>query len=260
MHITLVIPAYNEEKRIGRMLDAYLHYFEEKRKGAGFDYSILVAINNTTDNTKEVVQDYAKRNKRITFLDLPLGGKGYAVIEGFKHALKEKNDYIGFVDADLATPPSSFYSLLLNIRGSSAAIANRYLKDSKIYPRMTFRRVIVGTIFNFFVRTLFWLPYTDTQCGAKLFDSRALSQVVPRLGVTQWAFDIELLYEFFKRGYPVLEISTEWKDIEGSKVKLLKTSIQMVLACIQLRIIKSRFHRFLKILKPFIVLLWRITK
>ena len=84
------MPAYNEEKRIGKTLEEYSSFFENLRKSKKIDYEILVVINNTKDNTEKVVKSYSKKNKRIIYLNLVRGGKGYAVIEGFKDALKER--------------------------------------------------------------------------------------------------------------------------------------------------------------------------
>ena len=90
MKISIIIPAYNEEKRIGNTLQVYSAYFESIRKLKSLDYEILVSINNTTDKTLEIVKKFQKKDKRIIYLNLPKGGKGYAIIEGFKDALGEK--------------------------------------------------------------------------------------------------------------------------------------------------------------------------
>src|SRR3989344_8610006 len=195
MRISIVMPAYNEEKRIGSTLESYSKYFEKIRKKEKLDYKILVVINNTRDNTKKVVQTWVKKNKRIRYLDLEKGGKGYAVIEGFKDSLNGKFDFIGFVDADGATPPESYYGLIKNIHGNNGIIASRYVKGAKLYPPMNFRRSIVGKTFHAIVRALFFMPFQDTQCGAKLFDRRAAELATKKVGMTQWAFDIEMLYE-----------------------------------------------------------------
>ena len=105
MKIGIVIPAYNEEKRIGSTLDAYSVYFENLRKAHELDYELLVYINNTTDTTPQIVDYFSEKNSRIKSINKPQGGKGQAIIEGIKSLLKKDFDYIGFEDADMATLP-----------------------------------------------------------------------------------------------------------------------------------------------------------
>src|SRR3989338_9940965 len=109
MKVSIIIPAYNEEKRIGNTLKEYSRFFENLRKEKKLNYEILVVINNTKDNTELIVKKYQKKNKNIKYINLPKGGKGYATAEGFKNALSQKNDLLCFVDADMATSPEAFY-------------------------------------------------------------------------------------------------------------------------------------------------------
>lgn len=254
---TIVMPAYNEEKRIGKTLEIYSSFFESLRQKSLVDYEILVVINNTKDKTAEVVNQFRKKNSRINFINLVKGGKGYAVIEGFKESLKGKSEYIGFVDADLATPPESFYHLITSMKNHDGMMASRYLEESELHPPMNFRRAIVGKIFNLLVRSVFLFTYRDTQCGAKLFRRKVLEKIVPHLGFSGWAFDVELLYEAKKSGFNLKDVPTIWYEVPGSKLRVVKTSLQMFFAVVQLRAIKSPFRILLKPLKSLIVPLWR---
>jgi len=260
MKISIIMPAYNEEKRIGDTLEEFSSFFEKLRKNKKLDYSLLVVINGTTDNTEKVVKNHIKKNKNIHFINLPKGGKGYAVIEGFKLALKDKNDFIGFVDADLATPPEQYWRLIKNISDFDGAIANRYLPESKITPPFSFRRTLVSITFNLLVRSLFMLPQTDTQCGAKVFTANTLRKIVPDMTITEWAFDIDLLYACKKHNLQIKSVPTVWYEKEGSKLRVGRVSIQMFLAVIQLRILRSRFSKILKIIKPSISLIYKALK
>lgn len=257
MKLAIIIPAHNEEKRIERTLEAYLAYFNNIEKGGGLKYKIIVVINASKDRTKEIVESIRKKDKHIEYLDLEKGGKGYAVIEGFKEALKGDYELIGFVDADMATSPSSFSDLVNNIERYEGVLASRYVPGARLIPAMTFRRIVVSRVFNFLVRSFFLIPYRDTQCGAKLFRAAALKETIYNLGMTQWAFDIELLYLMHKKGMKIREIPTVWTDVGDSKLKVGKTSLQMFFSVLQLRVINSRFKRFLRPLKPIVILLWR---
>ena len=103
--VSIIIPAHNEEKRIGRTLKEYISYFKRKK----LNFQIIVVLNACSDNTLKIVKKY----KELEILNFKQGGKGFAIIEGFKKALKKKSNLIGFVDADMATPPVAFYDLIL---------------------------------------------------------------------------------------------------------------------------------------------------
>lgn len=256
MNVAIIMPAYNEEKRIGKTLESYSSYFEN----SGINYEILIVINNTKDRTEEIVKQYAKKNKKIRYLNLVKGGKGYAIIEGWKEALKQDFDLIGFVDADMATPPEAFFWLVKEVRNYDGAIADRRLRGSIIKPRQKIKRKITSSVFNFLVRTLYLFPYRDTQCGAKIFKKEALKKVVYNMGMTKWAFDIELLYLLHKQGFRIKQVKTIWKDMDFSKIDLRKSSVQMLFAVMQLRVIKSPFKRLLRPIKPLIEILWRLVR
>jgi glycosyltransferase involved in cell wall biosynthesis len=241
--IGIIIPAYNEEKRIGNTLEKYGKFFENLRDKKVIDYSIIVVINNTRDKTEEIVKIYARHNKRITFLNLKPGGKGFAVKEGFKEAIKDEyNNLIGFVDADCSTPPEAFYDLIKNIGKHGGIIASRYLKGAKVDPKPSLQRMIVSRMFNILFRILFQMNYKDTQCGAKVFQREIVKKVVNKMDITQWAFDIELLYKIKKEGYEVVEHPTVWADKEYSKINFMRSGPLMVLAIIRLRLIHSKLN------------------
>lgn len=246
------MPAYNEERRIGKTLEIYSKYFEELRKKKEAEYEILVIINNTSDRTEEIVKKYCEENSRINYLNLKRGGKGYAVIEGFKDSLKRKNDYIGFVDSDMATPPEAFFYLVKMIKNYDGVIAGRYMKGSKIIPPPTIQRRTASRVYNLFIRSLFFFPYRDTQCGAKLFKREPLKDVIRFIGMTKWAFDIDLIYGFRKRGYKIKEVSTTWSNKEYSKINFARAGPWMALAVVRLRILNSPLKRFIIIYDNFI--------
>lgn len=252
MKSSIIIPAYNEEKRIGNTIKAYSEYFENLRNEGVMDYEILIVINGTTDNTEKIVRDYAKTNKRILCINLKKGGKGYAVIEGFKYALTRDSDLIGFVDSDMATSPESYYDLIKNIGSYDGVIADRYLPESVIDPRPSFKRILVSRIYNYLIRVLFMLPYRDTQCGAKIFKKKALSKIINQIGMTKWAFDLELIYLLRKNNFKIGAIPTVWSDREYSKINFVKSGPWMVLAIIRLRILNSPFNKFVKLYDKFI--------
>lgn len=245
--ITIIIPAYNEEKRIGTTLEEYGSFFQKMRIERKIDAKILVVINNTTDETEKIVKKYSKKYPSIKYIDLVLGGKGYAVTEGFKIALEEKADYVGFSDADSATSPEEFMKLIVACKKYDGAIADRYLPESVIKPKPSIQRLIARRMFNFVIRALMFLPYGDTQCGAKVFKRRAINKIISELTMSQWAFDVEMLYLLKKRGFKIVSIPIKWVDKEYSTINFWQAGPWMVLGILRLRILNSPFRVFMKI-------------
>lgn len=247
--ISIIIPAYNEEKRIGKILENYGKFFEEKKKIKEIsDFEILVIINNTKDKTEEVVRKFSKKYKEIRYLNFRQGGKGFAIIKGFEDALKRKNKLIGFVDADMSTPPEAYYELIKNIKNYEGIIADRWDKKSIITPKQSLFRRFISRIYNIIVRILFFLPFRDTQCGAKIFKREVLEENYKKLVTTNWAFDIALLYCLRKESNAQIKsIPTIWHDDTGSKVNLKRTPIMMFASSVRLRIIHSPFRDFVRV-------------
>jgi glycosyltransferase involved in cell wall biosynthesis len=259
--ISIIIPAYNEEKRIGRTLDEYGRFFQDLESKRVLNYEILIVINNTQDKTEDIVKSYVKKNKNISYINLKRGGKGYAIIEGFKKALKnDKITLVGFLDADMSTPPKEYYRLILNIKDYEGIIASRYLKGSIVKPKQSFQRIFVSRFFNILVRMLFMLNYRDTQCGAKVFKKEALGRIIDQLGETSWAIDVDLLYKSKVSNLRILEFPTVWSDKSESKLNIKKASIQMFFAVIQLRLINSPFRILIRLLKPVAGFVWRLVR
>jgi len=244
--ISIIIPAYNEEKRIKETLDSNLKFFKAIKKNKILDFEIIAVVNGSTDKTLEIVKELAKKNKELKYLNLKRGAKGYAVIEGFKEALKGNSNLIGFKDADMATSPEAFYELVKKINNYDGIIASRYVKGSIIAPKPTSERIFASRIFNFMIRIILGLRFKDTQCGAKLFKRKTLEKTIPRLTFSQLAFDVEILYIMKKLGFKIKEIPTRWSDKEYSKVNFAKSGPVMFLAIVRLRILNSPFKSLIK--------------
>lgn len=234
MKLSIVVPAYNEEARIGKMLGAYLPYFAERY---GNEFEIVVAVNGSRDRTAAIVRDLQARQPQLRVLEEPRPiGKGGAILAGGALAT---GDFIGFVDADGATPPAAFDDLLKNVGDAGLIIASRRLPGAVVRPRQPWRRRCASRVFNFLVRRLFKLPITDTQCGAKLMTAEAWRTIVPHIGLTQWAFDVDMLFQTRRAHFAIREIPTTWSDVGGSKLRVGRVSFQMLLAIARLRLLYS---------------------
>jgi len=246
MKVSIIMPAYNEEKRIGDTLRAYSDYFSIVKKKDGLDYEILVVVNNTTDKTEEIIRNISKSDKRISYITRVKGGKGYAIIEGFREALNGKNDLIGFVDADLATPPEAFHALVRNIGNHGGAIASRWMGGSIIRTKQTLRRRVMSIGFNALVRSILLMPYKDTQCGAKLFRKEVIDSIIGEIGITNWAFDVDLIYKTRKKGFRLKEIPTIWEDKKDSKLNITRVPFEMFFGLLRVRLLNSPFKGIIR--------------
>jgi glycosyltransferase involved in cell wall biosynthesis len=217
MKLAIVIPAHNEENRIGATLDAYFAYFSEKED---ISTTLIVVLNGCVDNTLAVVTERTSKGD-LQIIDMPQAGKGLAIKRGFEQALLTDADLIGFVDADMATQPRYFDELIEQLGEYDGIIASRYMKESKTYPqRPPVKEWGRRLVYQPLVWMLFGLRYYDYQCGAKLFKRVVIEKVTSYLTVTQWAFDVELMYLCKLFGFSIKEWPTVWHDQADSKLKI----------------------------------------
>jgi len=222
MKISIIIPAYNEEGRIARTMRAYHQFFLDKQLSTHLSFELAIVLNGCKDNTLGIVEKVRDELvSSIVIINLVQAGKGLAIKAGFADALTRQNDLIGFVDADMATAPQAFYDLVLKISDVDGVIASRYMPGAKITPeRPAYKRWGSRIIYEPYVWLLFGLSYYDYQCGAKLFTRAVIEKITPQLTVTQWAFDVELLYLCKKNKFIIKEIPTVWHDQADSKLTL----------------------------------------
>jgi glycosyltransferase involved in cell wall biosynthesis len=237
MQVSIVIPAYNEGLRLGRTLDQYLAFY------ADIDMEFIIVPNNCTDNTAKIARDYSSRfPDKVRVVEIPgYSGKGGAVLAGFRIS---RGDYIGFVDADGSTSPAEFSKLLGGIKSHDGVIASRWKSTSKIVNPNIFRE-FVSIGFMALVKVMFWMPFIDTQCGAKLFTRKSLFSILDTLQIKDMSFDVEILWRLKKSGFDIKEIPTVWVDDSGGSValgsvfRLMKNSWQMFRSVLKIRFSKN---------------------
>lgn len=236
MKLSIIIPAYNEEQRLPPTLKAYLDYYEPR---LGADFEIVVVVNGSRDGTERIARDVAEAHPVVRVIVEPRAvGKGGAIILGFQAA---GGNLIGFVDADGATQPPAFDDLVQHIGDAGAIIASRWFKESRVYPPQPLKRRVASRIFNFFVRWFFKVKIRDTQCGAKILTRDAVQAVLPQIGITRWAFDVDLLFKLRRARFKIVEHPTVWHDIGGSQLKIGRASTEMFIAIARLRLLYSPF-------------------
>jgi dolichyl-phosphate beta-glucosyltransferase len=230
MEISIVIPAYNEEKRIGKTLKKVYEYFKEKK----IEFEIIVVDDGSNDKTVEIVEKFSFDKKEIRILKHEKNmGKGAAVKTGILNA---KGELILFTDADLSTPIEEFKKLKKEIEnGYDIAIGSRGLKDSKIVIPQPFYRRIIGKIFPFLVRLIVINDFKDTQCGFKLFKKEAGKKIFSQLKTDGFAFDVEVLARGKKENFKIAEVPVVWINSPYSSVKIFKDSFKMFISLLKIR-------------------------
>ncbi len=251
--LLLLIPAYNEEGRIGPVLRDYALHLRSFHRGR---YEVLVVLNGCTDRTLEVVESVRQEHPEVRAVNFPEAiGKGGALIEGLR--MGAEFDLIGYVDADGATSPAGFLQLVAHADQADCVIGSRWMHGSVIHQMQSGRRRFASRVFHAIVQCLFWMNIRDTQCGAKVMRRAAVEHVHSALQIADMAFDINLLYAMKRKGFKILEVPTEWTDRLGSKVVLGRTSLTMLLSIIRLRLVYSPFYNWLRPLRPLEAWIYR---
>jgi dolichyl-phosphate beta-glucosyltransferase len=213
--LSLVIPAYNEEKRLG----SQSHVFEYIR--SHFTRAEFIYVDDgSTDGTYLRLLDYQRQNPQVKILRHERNrGKGRAVRSGMEAAT---GDLVLFSDVDFSTPIEEIQKLLPYIRnGFDIAFGSRGAPGSNVEIRQSLLRVATGKIGNAIVQTLLFLPFTDTQCGFKLYRADALKTILPRLTVDGFAFDMEMLAVASVHGLRAMEVPVTWRNVLDSRVRAI---------------------------------------
>ncbi len=239
MLLTIIIPAYNEAQYLGTKLDQYLAEFKA-------DTEFLIVPNGCTDETPIIAQSYAKRfpNVRVHVIAEAVG-KAMAVRAGWERA---QGEWVAFLDADGSTSAKEFQHIFSARRDADGVIASRWAPGAKVENRSALRK-LASYVFAAVVKLLFWMPYRDTQCGAKIFRRELIQRILPFIRVRNIAFDVELLLLCRRAGASIVEYPTHWVDrsdsvIIGSPLKLIRSSLSMLWTLLTLR------FRFLPFIAP----------
>ncbi len=231
MNLSIIIPIYNEEKRLERNLPKikkYLSGFQGK-------HELLLIDDGSSDNTRKVIKEFSKKNRK---LNIKLNkkrknqGKGYSVKEG---VFLSKHNLILFTDADLSTPINEADKLLKYTKNYDVIIASRDLPESKVIGQPFYRK-IMGRIFSFSTLLITGLRIRDTQCGFKMFSRKSARLIFKRSTINRFGFDPELLYIAKKHNFKIKEVPVIWTNDTESKVNSVKDSFQMLLDLFRIRL------------------------
>ncbi|GAB4269956.1 MAG: glycosyltransferase family 2 protein [Candidatus Promineifilaceae bacterium] len=218
-YLSVIIPAYNEEKRIGNTLTAVYNYLTRQP----YTWEMVIALDGPTDDTKGVVTAFAKGKRSIRLIDRQENrGKGYTIREGM---LAARGDIRLFTDADNSTDISHFDQMYpLFQQGHGVVICSRDSKDApgarQAVPQPFYKRVL-GNLGNLFIQMMVVPGIWDTRCGFKAFTSTAAEQVFSVARMDGFSIDDEALALARRFGHKIAVIGADWIDAAGTHVSKL---------------------------------------
>ena len=226
--LSIIVPAYNEERRLPDALERIGAYLAEK----GLDAELIVVDDGSRDGTARIVEEarlpgLSAAGRLRLIRNRGNRGKGHSVRRG---VLDARGIWVLFTDSDLSTPIEDFEKLYKRATagGHDIVIGSRGLPDSNIELYQPFHRVFMGQTFNRIVRLMTGLPFRDTQCGFKLMARERVRSLFERMVVDRFAFDVELLFLAHRAGLSVAEEPITWRDSPRSKVGLLGDPLNML--------------------------------
>ncbi len=220
--VSVIVPAYDEARRIERMLGEAVSYFRARGRSA----EILVVDDGSQDETSAVVRGVARSAPEVRLIRLAQNhGKGYAVRTGMVNASGAR---VLFADADGATPMPEIERLDQALdAGADLAVGSRAFVHAGVQVKRKWYRHVMGRTFHGLVSLLSVRGVKDTQCGFKLFRGAAAHDLVSRMRMTGFSFDVEVLLMAQRRGYRIAEVPVNWVHQPGSKVRIVRDSLRM---------------------------------
>ncbi len=222
--LSIVIPAFNEEKRLGETLDRIAGYAREN----SIDSEILVVDDGSLDETSEIARKESLRHSNIRLVRNEENmGKGFSIRRGI---LASKGTLVLVTDADLSAPIEEFDTLFRVLReyDHDIVIGSRGIDSSKIEIKQPWLRRVMGKVFNRVVRSITKLPFKDTQCGFKLMVRQKVKPIIEIMKVDRFSYDVELLFLAHKFGLRIAEVPVVWRDSRATRVKMISDSFNMV--------------------------------
>jgi len=222
-HLSIVIPAFNEETRLGASLEKIAGYLDS----AGIAAEILVVDDGSTDGTAALAASFLKSRRGRVLPNPENRGKGFSVRRG---VLAAEGRWVLLTDADLSTPIEEHARLAEAVRDHDldCAFGSRAVAGSRVEIRQHPVRQLMGKTFNKLIKLMTGLPFNDTQCGFKLLDRARCRPLFEMMVVDGFAFDVEFLFLCVRFNLSVREIPVVWRNAPGSKVSIVGDPVKML--------------------------------
>lgn len=223
IYLSVIIPAYNEERRIGKTLVAVRRYLDMQ----DFEYEVIVSDDGSRDTTIPIVQIIQEGWKQLRLVQAPCNqGKGAAVKRAI---LDAKGKWLLFTDADNATPIEELAKLLPYTKDFQIVFGSRHCPGAHIYIPQARHRIILSRLSNILIRILAVPGVYDTQCGFKLFERNAGKNVFANVTLNRFGFDFEALMIAKRLKYKMKEVGINWYNDEESKVRTSREAVRTLL-------------------------------
>ncbi len=195
-------------------------------------WQIIIADNASTDNTRAVSETLCQRYSGINYLHIPQKGRGRALKVAW---LDSTADIVSYMDVDLSTDLSHFPPLVSSLEeGYHVAIGSRLSKGSRV--TRSIKREFISRSYNMLIKSMFFTPFQDAQCGFKALTRKTAQAIVPHIKNDNWFFDTELLIIAAKRGYKINQVPVKWEDDPNSTVHISSTATEDIKGLLRLRI------------------------
>lgn len=233
IYLSIIIPVYNEEKRIKNSLNIIQKYLDEQ----GFTYEIIVSNDGSADRT---ICEIKNSGVPVVLLDNKKNrGKGFAVKNGM---LKAQGEFAIFFDADLATPLVELPKLLKPLEDSAAQVVIGSRAIGKKDVERSWCRSVIGLGFRKLKSLIVGITVFDSQCGFKGFKREVIKPIFEQQTINGWGFDVEILLIASKLGYKILEVPVSWTEQGNSKMKLWREIPRMFWELLRIRKRKLLTH------------------
>ena len=228
-YLSVVIPAYNEERRLSVTLGSMWRAL--RRRFPSFE--MIVVNDGSIDGTAAIVESFSHDHLHVRMISYAVNrGKGYAVRQG---VLASRGKYVLFCDADQSTPLREVRKLLRALEHAEIAIGSRAIRESMIIEKQPVYRMLMGKTFNKIVQVLALPGVWDSQCGFKIFKRAAAKELFGSSRIEGFSFDVEILFLARKRGFVYREVGVKWVNSLESKVNPIIHSLQMLKDLISMR-------------------------
>ena len=237
MKLSIVIPAYNEERNLKKgSLNEVEKYLEQKK----LDYEVVIVDDGSEDDSREFVKNYISKNTKFKLIENAHGGKAMAVMTGME---KAKGRIVLFTDMDQATPIDQLDKFIPKFEeGYDIVIGSRAGRQGA-----PFFRKLSAWGFSFLQKIILGLPFADTQCGFKAFNRKSIGKIIPKImgewgtlhfkgGAVNAGFDVELLYLAKKYGFKIAEVPVEWTYVDTERVQVIKDAAAAIYDMFRIRL------------------------